>query len=240
MGVIMFLERLKGEFGESLGRFNKSAPIQRVMSRDLGVEHYKALMRQIFHHTRENPQLQTLATVHFRGSQRAVIKRFFKHATSEIGHDQLALNDLNSLGVDTSAMPLENPNPATMALISYPFYQIQYIDPVGYLGYLFFLEYTPTSQGRAYMEVLESVGVPRQSMTFLEEHATVDVAHNKLMETYVADLVRSEDQFQTVVYVMNVTAILYATMIQSAFEQVDFPRDWGFSASERAYPYPAS
>jgi hypothetical protein len=231
----VYLEQIKGVFVETLERFQRSSPMQRVLSRSIGIEHYKSFLRQIFHHTRENPQLQTLATAYFRGSQRAVIKRFFKHATSEIGHDQLALNDLSSLGVDTSSIPTENPLPATMALISFPFYQIQFHDPVGYLGYLFFLEYTPTTQGRSYMEALQLAGIPPEAMSFIKEHATVDVSHNKLMETYVSDLVKSDDQMQTMVYAMNVTGALYASMIQGAFDDADNPRNWGQSLMERKH-----
>jgi hypothetical protein len=105
---------------------------------------------------------------------------------------------------------------------------------VGYLGYLFFLEFTPTHAGDTYMSKLAEAGVPRAAMTFLHDHATVDVAHNKMMESYVECLVRTQADLDSVVYAMRVTGHLYAEMIRGAFEQADNPRSWGESPTEGA------
>jgi hypothetical protein len=105
-----------------------------------------------------------------------------------------------------------------MALISFPYYQIQYLNPVGYLGYLFHLEFMPTQNGGRYMETLARIGVPSEAMTFIEEHSTVDVAHNKLMERYIDKLVVTDDDLDAVIYAARVTAKLYANMITEAVE----------------------
>lgn len=228
-----YMEAILREFDEALADFNDSRPMKRLAARDIDLDHYKSLLRQIFHHARENPQIQALATVYFRGPQRDVIKHFYRHAASEIGHDQLALNDLASLGEDVSAIPAEDPLPATTALIGFPFYQIQNLDPVGYLGYLFFLEFTPTRAGGRYIETLEAVGVPPEALSFLEEHRTADQGHNKLMERYVEKLVSDDDGLRSVIYAMKVTGKLYARMVEEAFDQADHPKDWGRSTEEK-------
>ncbi|MEO0575293.1 MAG: hypothetical protein AAF004_07510, partial [Pseudomonadota bacterium] len=125
--------RLMQEFQTALATFQKSDTIQRLQRDDIRPEHYQAILRQIFHHARENPQIQALATVYFRGKQRDMVKRFYAHASSEIGHDQLALNDLAAMGIDTAAIPEEYPIPATTGLLAYAFYQIRNHNPVGYL-----------------------------------------------------------------------------------------------------------
>lgn len=227
-----YMERIKSEFRNVFADFNNSRPIKRIASGEVTVEHYKWLMRQIFHNVRENPQIQALATVYFRGYQRSMVKKFYNHASSEIGHDQLALNDLKVLGEDVSLIPYENPLPATTALIGFAFYQIYNLAPLGYLGYLFFLEFTPTENGQIYMEMLSQIGVPKEAMTFLEDHTTIDVGHNKLMESYVSELVTSEDELNSIIYAMKVTGKLYSDMIQGAFDQVDNPKDWGMSSVE--------
>src|SRR5687768_11329678 len=165
--------------------FLQSCALSRVAHGNIGLSHYASYLRQVFHHTRENPQIQALATVYFRGHQRAAIKRFFKHASSEIGHDQLALDDLRALGENGDDLPMQNPLPETAALIAFPFYQIHNLNPVGYLGYLYFLEFLPTGSGGALMGALEGVGVPREAMSFLHDHSTIDIGHNKMMEDYV-------------------------------------------------------
>jgi hypothetical protein len=227
-----FLERVKVEFGQVLKRFDQSEPLQRILGATITPAHYASFMRQVFHHTRENPQIQALATVYFRGNRRRAIKTFYKHATSEIGHDQLALKDLETLGHNTAEIPLENPLPATTALLAFPFYQIYNLNPVGYLGYLFFLEFTPTTHGALYLDGFERSGVPRSAMTFLLDHTTIDQGHNKLMEQYFDELVLDERDLGSIVYAMRVSGRLYSNMIQEALDQVDQFVDWGTSTEE--------
>lgn len=212
--------------------FLRSKGIERVLQGRIGTEHYASYLRQVFHHTRENPQIQTLATVYFRGHQRAAIKRFFRHASSELGHDILALEDLRTLGEDVARLAEENPLPETAALIAFPFHQIYNLSPVGYLGYLFFLEFLPTGNGGALMDALERVGVEGGAMRFLRDHATIDVGHNKLMEGYAQALLKRPRELASAIYAMRVTGVLYGRMIEASFAQADHPIDYGLSAEE--------
>ena len=225
------MRKIRFEFHAVLDDFNNSSPMRRLLAGEVTMEHYKGMLRQIFHHVREDPQIQALATVYFRGHQRAVIKQFFKHATSEIGHDQLALNDLKALGEDVCRV--QNSLPATSALLGFAFYQIYHLDPVGYLGYLFFLEFTPTQHGSAYIDRLSCMGVPKEAMSFLIDRTKIDVSRNLLMDFYVQEMVANQEALNSVVYAMKVTGRLYADMIQEAFDQVDNPKDWGISSVER-------
>ena len=224
---------LLSEFENVLTDFNHSQAIGRIMTGDITVAHYKEILRQVFHHTRENPQIQALATIYFRGDRRKMVKNFYHHAMAEIGHDRLALNDLKLLGEDVDLIPYENPLPATTALLSFAFYQINNLNPIGYLGYLFFLEFTPTQNGKNYLELLKRIGVPSEAMTFLEDHAVIDISHNKMMESYVSELIKTEDDLNSVIYAMQVTGKLYADMLQGAFDMVDRPKIRSMSSLEK-------
>ena len=108
-------QSLRETFDTVLSDFNASPAIARLRSGSLGIEHYKAYLRETYYYTRENPQIQALATVFFRGSDREMVSLFMKHATSEIGHDQLALDDLAALGEDVGDIPRGFPLPNTTA-----------------------------------------------------------------------------------------------------------------------------
>jgi pyrroloquinoline quinone (PQQ) biosynthesis protein C len=223
---------LKDEFSSVIEDFNASPAVRRVLEGRLSIAHYQSILREIYHYAKEDPQIQALAAVHFRGKDRQFVKMFFKHATMEIGHDRMALDDLAALGVDVSSIPASNPLPATVALISFPFYQISYLNPVGYLGYLYFLEFMPTQEGQTYGAALARLGVPEKAMSFLKEHVSVDVGHNKLMEQYLRGLVHDEADLEAVVYAMKVTAQLYSEMLAGAIRQAEDPRDYGIAAHE--------
>lgn len=211
--------RLEDHFQTVLAKFMSRPAGQAMQGGQIERKHYAAVMRQIFHQARENPQIQAYTTARFRGAQRDSVKGFFRHAMSEIGHDQMALNDLKALGVDVAGIPGERPAATTIALTSFAYYQVSHYNPVGYLGYLYFLEFLPTTTGQNTMEVLERSGIPTSAMSFLDEHAKVDVHHNKLMQGYIADLVKTDDDYESVAYCMSVTGALYARMIEQALEE---------------------
>lgn len=221
-------------FDTVIADFNQCDGMQRMWRCELSTAHYAALMREVFHHTRENPQLQALATVHFRGEQRTMVKPFLRHAISEVGHDQLALNDVESLGFDTSKMPLEQPLPATTALLAFPFYQIYNLNAVGYLGYLYFLESMPTSFGAEYMTTLASMGVGPESMSFLQDHTTIDVGHTQAMQGYIDALVKGPQELDAAIYAMRVTGELYGRMVTAAFASADSAIAFGTNPQEVA------
>lgn len=227
-----YMDQIQEGFQQILGTFMGCRTITSLREGQISADHYKSILRQIFHHTRENPQLQALSTVYFRGHQREVIQRFYRHATSEIGHDKLALNDFKALGGDTTRVPYENPLPATLALLGYGFYEIYNRNPLGYLGYLFFLEFTPTTAGKGVMDALRAAGIPDRAMTFLKDHTTIDVGHNKLMEGYVEALVRYDWHADLVLSAMRTTGILYANMLDQAVAFSDAPYDVGWNYGE--------
>lgn len=208
---------IKSHWSRLFDQIESEEPFSKLTEGPLTLSEYASLMRQIFHHARENPQIQALAAVRFRGTQRQCVKAFFKHATSEIGHDELALNDVRALGWDTTRIPVERPLPETTALLAFPYFQIEHLDPIGYLGYLFHLEFMPTRSGAQILHTLNSIGAPAEAVTFITDHATIDVGHNKLMEMYIEKMVLTQEDLETVIHAMEVTAQLYTRMIAAAF-----------------------
>lgn len=214
---------IHSHFEQSVDRFERSSSgIRQLLAGAFTADNYAALLRQIFHQARENPQLQALATVELRGTRRASVRGFLRHAASEVDHDKMARDDLRVLGEDVSDLPYERPLPATTALTGFAFFQIRNLNSVGYLGYLYFLEHLPTLRGQAYGDLLAAAGVPQEAMSFLAEHATVDVAHNKLMQRYIAELVLTEDDVASVCYAIDTTAYLYGAMIDQAVASADW------------------
>ncbi len=179
---------------------------------------YAGILRQIFHHARENPQIQALATVRLRGVQRDLLKTMYRHVISEIGHDELALHDLQALGEDVTGITQERPLSATFAVTASVVYMIEHECPAAYVGYLFHLEYTPTRLGQQYMAALERAGIPREAMGFLEEHSTVDVAHCKLIEQYCEALLVRQKDLDAALFMQQTTSELYARMLEQAME----------------------
>src|SRR5688500_5406674 len=176
------LDRILSEWTFGIEEMTASPGFARLVRKEMGVEHYASMLRQIFLQVREHPQMLAALTLRLHGRRRECIGALLKHAISEQGHDKLALRDLCTLGKDVSDLPSSYPLPGTIAMLAYGQYQSDHANPVGYLGYLFHLEFLPTRHGEEYGRCLAEAGVPREAMSFLADHVAVDVAHNRLME----------------------------------------------------------
>jgi pyrroloquinoline quinone (PQQ) biosynthesis protein C len=227
-------EKIKGAFSKSLSVFLNCRAIKKFLSGEVSKTEYSSLLEEIHHYTKHNPQIQAHATVFFRGKDRELVKTFLQHATSEVGHDLLALRDIDALGFSSSEVEARNPLPATMALTSFVFYQIAHRRAVGYLGYLYFLEHLSTGIGGHFSQLLDAMGVPKSAQSFVGEHMSVDVAHNRLMETYLKQLVRTREDLSEVCYAMQVSGHLYAQMFDQAMDRANDPSglDMGLNLSE--------
>ena len=223
-------------------RFNAMPGMRRLLKGDFTVAHYQSLLREIYYYARESPPFFAAILVHLRGTQRSYIKTMLAHASSETGHDELALADLRALGVKADNIPNERPLPATSALIGFSFYLIQYLNPVSYLGFVFHLEYLPTHFGHQLVQGFLRAGVPSNAMSFLLEHNEADVGHNRLMAEYVENLLLTERDVADTIYAMQVTATLFSNLVEAAFCRVDESdtREYGINRAEfTAYPLPA-
>ena len=209
-------ELVKKEFDKILTELLNDPVYKKILSGDINKKFYINFIVQSGLLAGHNPQIQAYATMHFKGSQKELVKGFLKHAASECGHDQLAYNDAVTCGLTSYDVKTIKPYYETTSLTALPLYMIQFVNPVAYLGYLFYLEFLPTAIGLDVMPVLQKIGVPQDALTFIHDHATIDVGHNKLMVDYVEKLIVTEQDYTDVLYTMRTTAYLHTLMIKRA------------------------
>jgi len=215
-----FIDAIKQASVVNFRKMMTAPGFQRMSQGNLSVEEYKAILREIYRYARENPQMLGCMASRMKGGQREVVQMLFRHASSEIGHDQMALQDLKALGEDIREVELGFPLPSTTAFTAYGYYQIDRLDPAGFLGFLYYLEIIPTLAGSQIMEKLKMAGLPEEAMSFIAEHAEVDQHHTKLIDRYVELCITNHDHLKSVIYGIECTASLYGEMITKAIESV--------------------
>lgn len=109
-----------------------------------------------------------------------------KHLEEETGEAPFLKRDLESLGVDLCAQPL---NPMAVAMVGSQHYMINYVHPVALLGYMLIAETDPLPlEG---VELLEKAH-GKDSFSYIRMHTDKDVAHSSdLME--MIDRIPTED-----------------------------------------------
>lgn len=209
-----------------------SPVLQRIRAGALTRAEWASILIQLALQVREHPSALAAFTSTFRGRARRLTKKVLAHARSEAGHDQLALDDVAALGIPTERLPELRPLPATTALLGTMHAWLLRGPAVGYLGYVFHLEFLATHFGPELGRGLVAAGLPPESLTFLQEHATVDVAHNRLMQEYVELLVTTPEELDDVVYAARVTARLYDRLLNEAAEHAHSWSRYGYEARE--------
>lgn len=226
-------ERIKKEWGKAFAEMNQSEGFSRLMKGDVTKEHYVQMVKQLYLQVRENSSLQAMCTNRFKGPRRSLVSMFLKHALSEVGHEQLIADDLRAMGVDITNIECQRPLPSIIAMIAFPHYLITHENPISYIGFVFHLEFMPTAMGWSYIENLKKIGIPENAMSFIAEHAEVDVAHNKLMERYIDELIVDEKDLEDVIYAARVGARYYGNAVTEIIAAVDKGTiDWGIDQAE--------
>lgn len=214
------LEVLEREWRKALEPLLESPFLRRLREGRLTVEHYKVLMREIYYNTRENPQSFGLMAWHLQGKKRDLCKPIYRHCSAEFGHHDLALADLARLGVDTKDVPAGRPLATTEALIAFAVYQIEHANPLAYLGYVYHLEMLPAGLGAGFVRDFEAIGVPREAMSFLTEHAHADEGHTRWFGDYLKLGVESDEDLKAVIHGATGTCRLHGVMLQGILEAV--------------------
>lgn len=220
------LQKLYEEWTREVGKLARTPFFHALDQGRLELDHYKVWLRETYYNTRENPQSFALMAGHLTGRHREITPRILRHAAAEFGHHDLALADLQTLGEDVKDIPGRRPLPTTEALIAFAIYNVQHGNPLAYLGYVYHLEMMPALQGNKIIGKLEAMGVPKEAMTFLAEHAHADVGHTKLLEGYFKSVVETEEDLQAVLHGALGTCRLHGVMLQGILEAAETNRDW--------------
>ncbi len=232
------MDAIKTEWRAAFDQMMSGKALSKMANATMTKQEYAAILRQIFHQVREHPQALTLLAAKLKGDSRMMVKTLMRHAISEVGHDLLAINDLRALGEDVSSLPSERPLPETAATLGLMYYLLEHQNPLSFLGYLFHLEFTPTAVGAHLVNSLKAAGIPQEALTFIHDHAEVDVGHNKAMEGYVDVLVQTDDDLESVIYAARASARVYGTMLDAAIDNVSAKMSYGHNRAEMGMRIP--
>lgn len=103
----------------------------------------------------------------------------YEHIIEEKGHEQMVLDDLESMCFDSSMIPEQLPTPPVQAMLGFNYHAIATGDPHSVLGLIYVLEIVSSVYGgRVASAVSRCVNLPlSQGFSFLESHAVLDDDH---------------------------------------------------------------
>jgi len=211
-------ETLEKEWEIACKRLKGGEFFERLASGRLEIKHYKAYLRETYHNAAQNPRSMALFMAHVDTGLRPLEAKFMRHTAMEMGHDELALDDLRTLGEDAEAVRSGRPLPTTEALAGFIVFQIQHRNPFAYLGYLYHLEALPVRMGDGAIGSLAAMGVPAEALSFLREHAEADPVHSRWNREYLDGFVRSGNDLDALLYGMRGSCELHGVMFQGILD----------------------
>jgi pyrroloquinoline quinone (PQQ) biosynthesis protein C len=218
---------LDAEWAACYEKLSRSEFFRKLGSGALELRHYKGFLRESYHNTRQNPSTMAMFAAHVKSDNPGLKAKFLKHTAMELGHDEMALDDLRALGEEVDSIRAGRPLIATEAMTGFIMLQIQHRNPLAFLGYSYHLEAIPVRMGEAAMGALGKLGIPPNAVSFLQEHIEADPVHSKWNREYVEGFVKSSSDFDALIYGMRGTCELHGLMFQAIDEDAGIaPASW--------------
>lgn len=146
---------------------------------------------QMYHYVKFSCPLMELVRDKLNDKYESVREYLKIHIQEEKGHDNWLLDDLERLGYSPNQVKNSLPNRETIALIGSQFYIINQLNPVGYLGYIYYLESNPPTL-ESLQKLSENLNIPQKALFTLREHAKADPEHimslNRLLDSDIFDV----------------------------------------------------
>jgi pyrroloquinoline quinone (PQQ) biosynthesis protein C len=175
------IQRLDAVLHVSVTRLEQTRYYRDMMGGERVRALYVAYLREAFHFVRLTSGFTPLAARRMDAELLGLRQWILHHSAHEMGHELMALKDLENLGVSRESVLASQPLPGTWAWVNFFHYQVTQAPPFAAMGVLYFLEgmaakLAPVVAGKA-LGTLE--GSERKAITFFREHGTLDSAHTE-------------------------------------------------------------
>lgn len=154
---------------------------------------YEAYLKEAYHFVRMTSSFTPLGARRMDPARRELRQWILHHSAHEMGHEDMALNDLVRLGHARADIVASKPLAGTVAWQHFFFYQVSERPPFAAMGVLFFLEgmaarLAPIVVGKV-LPALE--GDLKKAISFVREHGELDQEHTAdqrdLLERHLKD-----------------------------------------------------
>jgi thiaminase len=201
---------------------------------------YISVLTEIFHYTRHNAQNQALAAIKLTSDRLPLLKYCLHHAYAEAGHDQMALRDLASIGVDPDTIKHSRPLPETEAFVAYLYRVAQERDATARLGYSYWAENAYAYIGEFVEAARRDLKLEPSQMSFFIEHSDIDVAHFEQVKKVIRQSALTPELQEGVSEILRTTLHLTGNLIEAAYRRYRDQRADAARPRDKAAPALAS
>lgn len=181
---------------------------------------YRETLLQIYHYTKHNAINQAVATYKTDQKNLGLLRFMLKHASEELGHENMAKRDLINLGLATDADFEQQPLPATQALISYLYSVALEQGGIARLGYSFWAEGSYHQFASLLANAQNTLKLTPENMTFFIAHSTIDAKHADEVNTEIERWAQTPEQQEAVKNVAVTSLYLTGCLLNQIAERL--------------------
>jgi len=148
------------------------------------------------------------------------MRHAFNHVREELDHSDMALRTCVELGGDEQWVRTRQMTPATFAMVAACDAVVEKVSGVAYLGFTYAFESTTPVLSAAAIKALEAKGIKSDKREFLNEHAEVDIAHQRSIRNLIGKVCEKDPKAgEQIIYSAEVAFAAYPIPIWQAVVQ---------------------
>lgn len=212
---------IAGEFDLATQHLLSTPPLRFLAGTSLRAPHYASMLREIWHHAQQTPRLQTLALGAFREEQREALRPLFAAGGCAGVDSSLLTSDLQALGISGYRAAASTPLATTTAFTAFVHYQLSESDPVGYLGYVWFMNFMPRRLRPLLIAQIDREAIPPNAARFALGVSEVRRTNDDQLVERFRELVRKPRELSIIVHTVRASGVLFASLLAGAIEEAD-------------------
>lgn len=175
---------------------------------------------EVYNTVKHSPITQALVVQHLTKPNTKVLRYMaycLRHALEEVGHEQMALNDLRSIGVDISNETWPAPTIATEAFTAYVYRLATTGNPYQRLGYSYWAENCYAYFAPIAMAIVQNMRLEAKNLTFFVQHGEIDARHGEEVRRIIAEVASTSDDRAAIENALRGTIRLQGEMLAEVY-----------------------
>ncbi len=186
----------------------------------VGVELLQLYLIESYHYVKHNAQHQALAVWQKDVRDRDFMRAALRHALEEVDHDQMALRDLERMGIERERVIRSEPLAETMGFTGYLYYLVTRDNPVGRLGYSIWAEGTQKMGPVLINRIKNKYGIADdKKISFFAAHATLDMKHGEECRRSIERFARTPEDQYAVRVAAHTTLKLFINVLEAVYDR---------------------
>jgi pyrroloquinoline quinone (PQQ) biosynthesis protein C len=216
------IARLDAVLAGAVERLEQSRFYRKVTAGEQVRPLYVAYLREAYHYVRLTSSFTPLAARRMDRELLGLRQWILHHSADEMGHELMALKDLEILGHPRDGTRASQPLPGTWAWVHFFHYQVTERPPFAAMGVLYFLEGMAAKLAPVVAaKVVAALGDgEKRAITFFREHGTLDSAHTAEQRDLLAKFCKSAEDEQTIAETIALASHIKCFMLDSLVDSL--------------------